>query len=69
GLTPLSWAAMNGHGKVVKLLLEREDVDVNSKDKNGKIALELAAERRHTNVMELLRVKSEHTDDDNVSED
>ena len=35
GRTPLSWAAVNRHEAVIKLLLATEKVDINSKDKNG----------------------------------
>ncbi|KFZ19348.1 hypothetical protein V502_03701, partial [Pseudogymnoascus sp. VKM F-4520 (FW-2644)] len=35
GRTPLSWAAESGHEAVVKLLVEREDVEADSKNKHG----------------------------------
>ena len=39
GRTPLSWAAENGYEAVVKLLVEREDVDADSKDRDGRTSL------------------------------
>lgn len=51
--TPLSWAAENGHLKVVKLLLKKR-VDINVKDKNGTTALHWAAGEGHKAVMLLL---------------
>ena len=35
GQTPLFIALKEGHEALVRLLLERQDVEVNSKDKNG----------------------------------
>jgi ankyrin repeat protein len=32
GRTAMSWAARNGHKKVVELFLMRDDVDMNSQD-------------------------------------
>lgn len=32
GLTPHSWAVQGGHEGIVKLLLEREDVEADTKD-------------------------------------
>ena len=39
GRTPLSWAAGRGHKDVVKLLVERGDVEADSKDKYGQTPL------------------------------
>ena len=47
GWTALHWAAENGHEAVVRLLVEREDVEAYSKDNNGRTPLSLAAERRY----------------------
>ncbi|KAI9772445.1 MAG: hypothetical protein M1840_000648 [Geoglossum simile] len=55
GQTPLSWAAQEGHEMVVKLLLAKDGVDINSKDSMmGLTALSLAAERGHEAVVKLL---------------
>ena len=44
---PSSMRLMDGHEVVVQLLLEREDVDVNAKDKSGCTALLMAAACGH----------------------
>jgi ankyrin repeat protein len=55
--TPLSWAAERGHEAVVKLLLAKDAVDINSKDLYGWTALSWAAERGHEAVVKLLLAK------------
>jgi hypothetical protein len=55
--TPLPWAAENGHEAVVKLLLEKEGVGVDSKAKNGRTPLSWAAENGHEAVVKLLLEK------------
>ncbi|PVH69381.1 hypothetical protein DL98DRAFT_439187 [Cadophora sp. DSE1049] len=52
--TPLSWAAAKGYEAVVKLLLERNDVDVDSRDNIGQTPLSLAAEYGHQIIAKLL---------------
>jgi ankyrin repeat protein len=54
GRTPLSWAAQMGHETVVKLLVARDDVDINSKDIWGRTPLSVAAERGHEAVVATL---------------
>jgi len=54
GSTPLAWVARNGHEGVVKLLLEREDVDPNRPDKYEETPLEFAAFEGHERVVKLL---------------
>jgi len=51
---PLLLAISNGYKAVVKLLLIRDDINPNSKDKFGAMPLLLAAEYRSEVVVELL---------------
>jgi len=55
GMTPLSRAAENGHERLVRALLKRPDVDINSKDsKFGHTALSWAAGKGHEEVVRAL---------------
>jgi len=54
GSTPLVWAARTGHGGVVKLLLERENVDSNLPDKYGRTPLVWSVVEGHEEVVKLL---------------
>ena len=54
GRTALTWAARGGYEAVVRLLIERGDVDINSKDSDGRTALTLAAEKGHDAIVRLL---------------
>ncbi|KFZ25020.1 hypothetical protein V502_00512 [Pseudogymnoascus sp. VKM F-4520 (FW-2644)] len=54
GRTPLSWAAESGHEAVVRLFVERDDVEADSKDEEGQTPLWLAAESGHKAVVRLL---------------
>jgi ankyrin repeat protein len=51
--TPLSWTAALAHETVVRLLLARDDVEADSKDRAGRTALSLAAGNGHTAVVQL----------------
>ena len=54
GRTPLAWAAARGHETVVKLLVERDDVEADSKDNGGQTPLLRAAARGYEAVVKLL---------------
>ena len=54
GRTSLAWAARNGHEGVVKILLERGDVDPNRLDKYSQTPLVSAAIMGHEGVVKLL---------------
>jgi len=54
GNTPLLWAAKNGHDRVVKQLLGREDVDPDKPGTTGGTPLSWAAENGHEGVVKLL---------------
>src|SRR5947209_6695120 len=54
GRTPLSWAASEGHEKMVGLLLDREGINPNSKDNNGRMPLTWAANNGRESVVRLL---------------
>jgi ankyrin repeat protein len=55
---PLSWAAQRGHEAVVKLLLATGEVDVESKDNDGRTPLSWAAQRGHEAVVKLLQLST-----------
>jgi len=55
GVTPLMWAAENGHDPLVKLLLAQSNLDPNRVDqKYGRTALSRAAGNGHERVVKLL---------------
>jgi len=54
GSTPLAWAARNGHEGVVKILLERKNVDLNRPDVYDMTPLGWAAIEGHEGVIKLL---------------
>ena len=54
GRTPLFWAASGGHEAVVRLLIERDGVDINAKDNDSWTPLMSAATRGHEAVVRLL---------------
>ncbi|OCK72965.1 ankyrin, partial [Lepidopterella palustris CBS 459.81] len=51
-------AAENGREGIVKLLVEQDDVDINSKDGVGKTPLSWAAKKGRTEVVRLLLTES-----------
>ena len=57
--TPLGMVAESGKDTVVKLLIEREDVDVNLPDGYGNSPLSLAARGGHGRVIELLLTRKD----------
>lgn len=61
GLTPLIWAAIQGHEEVVRLLLERGG-DVEAKNNNGDTALLWASVMGHKGVVELLLDRGANAD-------
>ena len=54
GRTPLSWAAERGNIAVVKLLLDRHDVEADCQDRFGRTPLSWAAETGQETVVKLL---------------
>ncbi|KAL6901203.1 WD40-repeat-containing domain protein [Trichoderma evansii] len=54
GRTPLSWASVNGHRDVVKLLLDTNKVDFHSKDNHGRTPLRWASEKGYYNIVQLM---------------
>ena len=64
---PLCIAAANRYEAVVKLLLDGDKVDANSKDKDGQTPLHLTARNGHETVVKLLLdiVKVDATQVDN----
>jgi len=54
GLTPLAWAARNGHDGMVKMLLEREAVDPDKPDNSGQTPLSRAAGKGNEGVVQIL---------------
>jgi ankyrin repeat protein len=61
GLTPLHMAARNGHENTVKMLLTK-GADASLKSKAGRTPMDLAKEKNHPEVVELLS-KHEAKDD------
>ncbi|KAH0521908.1 hypothetical protein TsFJ059_005838 [Trichoderma semiorbis] len=57
--TALLRAAEQGHEAVAKVLLTRNDINLNQKDEYGRTALAVAAEKGHRAVAELLLARSD----------
>ncbi|RIB02755.1 ankyrin repeat-containing domain protein [Gigaspora rosea] len=60
GWTLLHIAAASGCKEVVKILLKQKhtyDIDINKMDKNGKTALDLATDNKHTEIAEDLLIE------------
>ena len=68
GRTPLSYAAGSGHEGIVKMLVERGDVNSDSSNKDGRTPLFYAAEEGHEGIakipLEPGDVNSESSDND-----
>lgn len=58
GRTPLSWAAAFGQETIVKMLIGRDDVDINLRDCRGRTPLDWAALYGHKAVVQLLQFSS-----------
>lgn len=54
GQTPLSLAAFEGYESVVKILLEREDLDLNFRDQDGRTPLMSAVQGNHAEIVKML---------------
>ncbi|KAF8421814.1 ankyrin repeat-containing domain protein [Tirmania nivea] len=59
GRSPLSWAAQKGHEAVVRLLLERNDVNVDAKDNRGRTPFSWAAGGGHEAIVRLLLARND----------
>ena len=57
--TPLSQAAGAGREAVVRILINRDDVDANSRDTFGRTPLLWAAEKGHEGVIAMLLVRND----------
>lgn len=52
--TPLLWAAKFGHKDVVRLILAKEDVDIDTKNEWGRTPFSWAAHNGHNEIIEML---------------
>ena len=57
GNTPLHVAALNGYTDIVRLLLEQPGIDTTRTNNEGKTALDLAREKGHSEISQLLENK------------
>ena len=68
GSTPISWAARNGHGEVVKMLLGRREVYPDQGDCSGMTPLAYAAWNGHEEVVKMLLEHGEvYPNEDDIS--
>ncbi|RPB10998.1 hypothetical protein P167DRAFT_575590 [Morchella conica CCBAS932] len=58
--------AWYGHGAIFKMLLEREDIDVNCKDGDGDTALSGAIWNRQAKIIRLLLAKNDLIIDEDI---
>jgi len=68
GRTAFGWAAINGHLKVVKLLLQCK-ASAKLKDDSGRDALMLAAEKGHLAIVKLLETVGDTDSEERVVSD
>ncbi|GKZ38373.1 hypothetical protein AbraIFM66950_010530 [Aspergillus brasiliensis] len=61
--TPLLWAAEKGNTRVVRLLLDQPDIDLDLPAVGGRTPLSYAAENGHEDVVELLLDRGADTED------
>jgi len=53
--TALKWAVINGHGEVVKMLLEQEEINPDQADTDyGRTPISYAAEKGHSGIVKML---------------
>jgi ankyrin repeat protein len=69
GRTPLSYAAEQGHGSVLRLLVEQGITEVDGKDQDGRTPLSGAAANGHEAVVKLLLDSSEKVEIDSRDQD
>ena len=55
-IAPLHFAVLNGNIVAVRLLLAHKNIHVTMMDKNGKTALDLAQETKHTNKDDIIKL-------------